>query len=377
MRKSLFITGGTGMVGKALIPLFLRESDLDIYILVHKLGSDLQKETLLENAFRLTKTEIEKFLERVYLLSGDITEQDLGIEKQARQKLEKKVNYIIHAAATTRFDLLIEEARKINVEGTRHVISLAKKCDKLERFGFISTAYVSGKRKGTIYENERAHECGFVNTYEQTKYEAEELIETIKPYIPATIYRLSTILGDSQTGKVDHFTAPHQSLRIMYLGLASMIPGTPDYSVDLIASDYTALTLFKLFLSHFKSNQTFHLVGGRAKSYSLQELINESYRYLGEFDPDWKMRDYPKPIIASEEAFELFLKSVNEADNPLLRGVVSALGHFAHQLNYPKEFDITNLKSYLPDYEKNLPDVRQYYPKIVEYCLKTKWGRNV
>lgn len=360
------------MVGRDLVPLFLKNTDWEIYLLVHDQGASLETENLLKTFFELASDQ--QFLKRVHLLSGDITKENLGIVGEA---IESKITHIIHAAATTRFDLPLEEARRINVTGTDHVLRFAEKCQNLKQFGFISTAYVSGKRVGTIYENGERHHDGFVNSYEQSKYEAEEMIESRKGKVPSAIYRLSTILGDSITGKVLHFTAPHQSLRIMYLGLASMVPGTPDYSVDLIPSDYTALTLFKLFSEHFQEGQIFHITAGKQKSYTLKELIDESFQYLGKFDPSWEKRHYPKPTIASVEAFELFLESVRAADNQLLRGVVSALGNFAHQLTYPKKFDISNLLAALPEYEKDLPDIREYYSKVVQYCLKTNWGKNV
>lgn len=359
------------MVGRELVPLFLKNDDWEIYLLIHDQGESLKAESLLETLFGLPLDS--NLVKRIHVITGDITQEDLGISDLA---FTNKITHIIHAAATTRFDLPLEEARRINVKGTANALQLAKRCDNLKQFGFLSTAYVSGKRIGKIYEKERVHHDGFVNSYEQSKYEAEGLIETAEPDVPTATYRLSTILGDSKTGKVLHFTAPHQSLRIMYLGLASMVPGTPDYLVDLIPSDYAALTLFELFSKRFKAGQVFHITAGKKKSYTLKELIDESFRYLGELDPQWQSRQYPKPVIASAEAFELFLRSVKDADNHLLRGVVSALGNFAHQLNYPKEFDIANLSVSLPKYEKNLPDVREYYSKVVQYCLKTNWGKH-
>ena len=359
------------MVGRELVPLFLKSTDSEIYLLIHDQGKSLEAESLLETLFGLSADP--KLAERIHIIAGDVTQEDLGISDLG---FVNKITQIIHAAATTRFDLPLEEARRINVKGTANTLEFAKRCVNLKQFGFLSTAYVSGKRTGKIYENERVHQDGFVNSYEQSKYEAEGLIEAVKSNLPTSTYRLSTILGDSKTGKVIHFTAPHQSLRIMYLGLASMVPGTPDYLVDLIPSDYTAVALFKLFSERFEAGQVFHITAGKEKSYTLKELIDESFRYLGDSDHQWKNREYPKPAIASAEAFELFLQSVKDADNHLLRGVVSALGNFAHQLNYPKEFDIANLSVSLPEYEKNLPDVREYYSKVVQYCLKTNWGKH-
>lgn len=359
------------MLGRELVPLFLKNTDYDIYLFVHLQGKELNKKALLRKLFRLSS---KLFEEKLHVLTGDITKKNLGLSKKDAAELNKVITDIIHAAAITRFDLDIDSIRKINVEGTKNVLEFAEHCVNLKQLAFISTPYTSGKRTGKIFENDRVHNSGFVNTYEQSKYEGEALVESASDKLPTVIYRISTIIGDSKTGKVTHFTAPHLSLRIMYLGLAAMVPGTPDYSIDLVPSDYAAKTIFALYTRHFKSKQVFHIVGGLKKSYKLQELIDETYECLSKLDPEWEKRQYPKPVISSIETFNLFIKSVEQANNPLFLSVIGALKSFAYQLNYPKEFDTTNLLNYIPQYEEELPDIRQYYPKVVEYCLRSNWG---
>jgi nucleoside-diphosphate-sugar epimerase len=79
-------------------------------------------------------------------------------------------------------DLLRPCARRgatINVEGTREVIGLAreaKSCGRLDRFIHVSTAYVAGKVTGTFRERQLDAGQEFRNTYEQTKWEAEHVV---------------------------------------------------------------------------------------------------------------------------------------------------------------------------------------------------------
>jgi len=372
MKRSLLITGATGMLGRELVPLFLKKSNFDIYLLLHQHSKILNKKKLLSNLYQIAPS---KNLDKLHLLIGDIAKPTLGISKKDRVKITRVITDIIHAAALTRFDLNIDEIRKINVKGTKNIINFAKQCKNLRQLSFISTPYISGKRTGKIFENERAHDSGFVNTYEQSKYEAEALIEKVGNQLPVSIYRLSTMIGNSKSGKVTHFTVPHLSLRIMYLGLVAMIPGTPDYSIDLVPSDYAAKVIFELYTNFFKPNKVFHIVSGFRKSYRLQELIDDTYKYLSDLDKEWGKKQYPKPIISSADTFDLFIKSIQEANNPLFLSVTGALKTFAYQLNYPKEFDMVNLLSCIPQYEENLPDIRQYYSKVVKYCLRSNWGK--
>ena len=251
---------------------------------------------------------------------------------------------------------------------TEHLIRFARRCRNLERFGLLSTAFVSGRRRGRILESERVHTAGFVNTYEQSKYEAEACLESSD--LPYVIYRLSTLVGDSQTGFTSRFTTPHQALRVMHLGLASLVPGLPGCSVDLIPTDWAAATIVKQFLGQPQTGRVIHLVAGSTRSYSLAQVIDESYERLGELDPAWKARRYPKPAITTQSAFQLLVQSAEQAQDPLMMGVLGMLKHFTEQFSYPKDFNTTNLNGVDPP-----PDIRDYYGRVVAYCLKTRWGR--
>jgi len=372
-KETLFITGGTGMIGKNLLPIFLKETNFIIFLLVHNKGKAEYTSDLLKNFFNISP-DGEK-LDRFKIVEGDITKQNLGLSNKKYEELLMETNYIIHAGATTKFDLPIDDAREINVTGTKNMLKFGSLCSDLKQFAFLSTAYVAGKQTGLIQENELFNDAGFVNSYEQSKYEAEKEVFSFSKKIPTTIYRLSTVLGDSNTGEVNHFTAPHQALRIMYLGLASMLPGSKDYKIDFISSDYTARTIFKLFCNKFIPSTVYHIVSGNEKSYSLKDLIDKTYLLFAKYDPDWSLKKYPKPVITSSENFDLFLESAEQTNNPLLFSVLKAMRHFAHQLSYPKEFDIMHLTEVVPEYSEGLPDIHNYYEKVVSYCLKTKWGK--
>ena len=371
---TVFITGPVGMIGSQLVRLFLKESDWNIYILLHETAVEMTLTDILRSYCGID--EPEKYTDRVQRFHGSITKKHLGMSKGKYQHLIAEVTHILHCAASTQFDLPLPEARKINCDGTAEIIALAEKCSNLVHLGFLSTVYVSGKRTGEIIETVKSeNSAGFANTYEQSKFEAERLVADRTDTLPVSIYRLSTVIGHSETGAVSHFTAPHQTLRVMYLGLASMIPGTPEYTVDLIASDYSATTIFKLFMAGASDELVFHIVSGKNKSYSLQEVIDKSYAALAKADPEWKAKQHPKPTIAPPESFSLFMETVREANNPLLHNVLTALESFAHQLNYPKSFSTRNTESVLPTYNEEVPHIQEYYQKVVLYCVKTGWGK--
>lgn len=365
---SLLITGSTGMAGREITRDLLTRTDAELTLVVHHTGKALSRPRLLRELLRLEPTPA--LLRRIRLVRGDLTRDRLGLPRVVYADLTSSIDGIIHAAATTRFDLALADARRINVTGTEHLVRFATRCRNLTRFGLLSTVFVSGRRQGPILESERVHAAGFVNTYEQSKYEAEACLESSG--LPHVIYRLSTLLGDSETGFTSHFTTPHQALRVMHLGLASLVPGLPDYSVDLIPTNWAAATVVDDFLSAAQMDRVIHLVAGSARSYNLAQVIDASYERLGELDPAWKARRYSKPAIATQAAFQLLVRSAERSRDPLMIGVLGMLKYFTEQFSYPKSFDATNLNGASPP-----PDIREYYGRVVAYCLKTNWGRHV
>jgi nucleoside-diphosphate-sugar epimerase len=355
------VTGAAGTVGSALIRRLLEDPEWRVTALVRPGGSRRPVGRLREDP-RLTVVE------------GDVTEPGLGWTRAELRERAATTTHVCHLAASTRFDTPLQQMRALNVRGTERVLEFAARCPRLQQFGLASTAYVSGRRTGPVLESELVHDAGFVNAYEQSKYEAELLAHDFADRVPVAIYRISTILGHSRSGAVRHHTAPHQALRIMSLGLASMLPGTPDYVVNLVPSDAVARALARLLREPAPAPRTYHLTAPPEKCFTLREMIDEGYRHFARLIPDWERRDYPKPAIVNRKAFDRFMDSVEQTGNPFLMGVTGALRHFAHQLLYPKEFDRTNTQEAWPEYAEWMPDVRSYFGRVVERCVSTGWG---
>src|SRR6185312_6951808 len=112
---------------------------------------------------------------KLHAVHGDIA---LGIPRIP------DVDAVLHGAASTAFGLPLAEARRTNVEATRNVLELASAVPGLTKLGYISTAFVAGRRTGRILESELQHDAGFVNSYEQSKYEAELLVRASDLPVP-------------------------------------------------------------------------------------------------------------------------------------------------------------------------------------------------
>ncbi len=309
--------------------------------------------------------------------AADIVRGDtLGLDDRTVAFLRERVTTIVHAAAMTRFDAPLDQARRVNVDGTRHVLEFAARCPSLERFCALSTIYVAGRRTGDVLESQLAHDAGFVNAYEQSKYEAEHLLQTWMDRLPITICRLSTILGDSGTGHVHRVAAIHQSIRFLYHSLLPMIPGEPDSPVDLIATDYAVDAVRHLAGSGFAAGRTVHVCAG-SDAIAEAELIDLAIAAFMRYRPAWRRRQIEKPAIVGLETFNLFRDSVDAVAEPALRASVSVLGHFAPQLAFPKRFDDRECRTALAGAGIVRPSIRDTIDAVVGYLITHQWGAAV
>jgi nucleoside-diphosphate-sugar epimerase len=365
MNKSILITGATGVMGRELVPTLYSTSDAELVLLVHKKGADENLPDFLQKYFGLYPSK------RIRVVQGDISREDLGLTRCDRWRLKKSVTHVLHSAANTRFGQGIEEARHSNVDGTQHVAAFASECPSLHLFGHVSTAYVSGKRTGRIREDELYHDRGFLNAYEQSKYEAECYIRSLEHRMPVAIFRPSIVLGDSRTGVVNKMDAPHQTMRLVYTGIASALPGDPDYPINFIPNDFAAAAISRLLLSDSSPGCTYHIAAGPERTMVLSEFVHVLCESFASIDPTWRSRHDGEPTVIN----------VSDADSaaPLAENKggfrVMKMLKSLQQLDYPKTFDRGNVIDAIPEYDEKLPDPREYLSKVVRYCLASHWGR--
>ncbi|XP_023335240.1 putative fatty acyl-CoA reductase CG5065 isoform X2 [Eurytemora carolleeae] len=135
--KTIFVTGGTGFIGKVLIEKLLRSTEVSqIYVLTRpKKGETPQQriKKLVESGLFDTLREISpNSLERVHAIQGDVEEVGLGIQDTDLDILYHEVDIVIHSAATVRFDENLSKALRINVNGVSEILTICKQMKKLE-----------------------------------------------------------------------------------------------------------------------------------------------------------------------------------------------------------------------------------------------------
>jgi thioester reductase-like protein len=187
MKPTVFLTGATGFLGMEVLARLLEAGDRKVVALV-RAADDAAAEDRLYGVLNTLWRDPTPYRANVRAVAGDVTSPGLGLEQTARNALAEEVGAVLHCAASISFDLPVEDARAINVEGTREVIGFARECKalgRLERFVHVSTAYVAGKYEGTFRERQLDAGQEFRNTYEQTKWEAEHVVREATDLSPA------------------------------------------------------------------------------------------------------------------------------------------------------------------------------------------------
>ncbi|XP_017034883.1 fatty acyl-CoA reductase wat [Drosophila kikkawai] len=222
--SEIFVTGGSGVVGKALIEKLLRSLNVRrIYILLRPRRQLTAAQRLLRlrqaTIFHVLAKEKPEALDKLVAVPGDVSLPGLGIEPEMIE-LMKNVSLVFHCAATVRFDEPLRVALRLNVGGTLEAMKFAEGLPRLRIFVHVSTFYSNPylKRVEPKYYSSpmdwrlclrlldevpddkmlnaltRKLIVGFPNTYTFTKNLAESLVNDYRHRLPLIVYRPSIVL---------------------------------------------------------------------------------------------------------------------------------------------------------------------------------------
>lgn len=195
------VTGATGFIGGALVTELLRRTGDRVVMLVRPSvegagSAEARGIGAIAHAIAIYGAEVvpEELRERCRVVVGDIGAPGCGVEDAGAIGA---VEQVWHCAASLRYeDRHRAEIEATNVGGTGHVLELARRVGATT-FNDMSTAYVAGRRSGTIAEClVDAVECN--NHYERSKVAAEKLVSGTAG-MRWRILRPSVVVGHSRS----------------------------------------------------------------------------------------------------------------------------------------------------------------------------------
>ena len=255
---AILLTGATGLVGGELLPRLLAAAPA---VTVHCLVRARDRAELERRASELVAGAglTRESIARVRVHAGDMGAPDLGLGS-SRAALAREVRSVVHTAASTRFDLDLADARRRNVQGTAHVLDFARAAGA--HLHHVSTAYVVGDGRG-----------GFHNSYEQSKSESEALVLGATGELPVTVYRPSIIVGDSRTGRTQHFRVMYDPFKWVIYGKTSLLPCRPQVRIDVVPVDWVCDSVVALGGRADARGRSHLLSCGAAGAASIGEIL--------------------------------------------------------------------------------------------------------
>jgi nucleoside-diphosphate-sugar epimerase len=202
--KTILLTGGSGLIGQALLETF---AGMRVVCLVRRALINVPN---------------------VETIRGDICEPRLGLGVDQFNDLCRRVDYVVHSAATTSFADTKASTFRTNVEGTRHVLEFASRANA--PLCHLSTAFAKPAIAGDAAQP---------NFYQASKAEAEAVVRTSG--VPHVILRPSVVIGDSHDGRMSRFQGFQFLCELMLRGVVPIwVPTSPDAYMDFIPQDIVA-----------------------------------------------------------------------------------------------------------------------------------------
>jgi thioester reductase-like protein len=277
------LTGFPGFIGTRLVARLLKDdAELRIAALVEPQMADRARDV----AAGLPGGD------RIEIVEGDIADPKLGLSADRYVELAGDVSDVFHLAAIYNLAVGEEIARRVNVDGTRHVIAFCEACTDLRRHNYVSTCYVAGLRTGLARESELNEGQQFKNFYESTKYAAEVEVRASMDHVPTTVFRPGIVVGDSRTGETQKFDGPYFILRAISsfsrYGLPLVKMGSADAPFNAVPVDFIVDALAVGSKLPETEGQTLQLVDPQPLSAaSLVELLSQTYAGRPPRIPTW------------------------------------------------------------------------------------------
>ncbi|XP_026420856.1 alcohol-forming fatty acyl-CoA reductase-like isoform X2 [Papaver somniferum] len=284
---------------------------------------------------------------KVTPIFGDVSLENMGMEdSDLEKKLHKEINFVVHFAATTTLQERYDVALAVNTLGAKHVSNFAEKCENLEMFLHVSTAFVcirempgvkletpisqtfketskfldiieeekklvqqklnelkaeqvSKKQETTAMIKlgiERANTYGWPNTYLFTKALGEITIgRHLKKNLPVVILRPTAVTGTYREpfpGWIEGFKSLDPLVISVGRGKLPCFIGDHESSLDIIPGDMVVNAIIVIMVNHAKTNNhgirhdhndiIYHIGNSSTQSTSVVKLLDYAYDYFRE-----------------------------------------------------------------------------------------------
>jgi long-chain acyl-CoA synthetase len=373
----ILLTGATGFVGGELLGRLLARDTRDIVCLVRAPTSAAARErgtAALHAALGRQPTGTEH--RRVRWLPADLERPGLGLTDAHRGDLTRDLEEIFHCAASTRFDLPLETARRANVRATLGVLDLAAAAASrgtFRRFHHVSTSYVAGRTHGTVDADFLPPDdaAAYRNSYERTKAEAERWLRACRDQIPLTIYRPSIIVGDSRTGRTRSWNVVYFPMRLMVAGRLPFLPAWGAALLDCVPVDYVVDGLLALAGRPDTVGGGLHLTAG-PEALTVTRFVDHCAAGLARSD---RVGRGFRTRLLGRIGWHTLARLYRVAGGATARRTLESFAPCVAYGSVSTRFENSRERMLLAGAGVRLPAADQFFARAVDYALAHDFGR--
>jgi long-chain acyl-CoA synthetase len=368
-RGDVLLTGATGFLGTALLARLVQAPyERRVWALV-RADDERAAAARVRAALTPLVDDVDAACARVVAVPADLEQPWLGLDTRQTEAIAAAVTEVIHAAASVSFTLPLDQARAINVEGTRRVLDLAARCGErgaaLTRFAHVSTAYVAGTHHGRFTEDDADVGQGFHNSYERTKLEAEQLVRAQAERLPVQILRPSIVVGEEEGGWTSSFNVIYTPLRAFARGALPAIPARRGAPVDVVSISYVAAAILALALTDAGCCRTYHLTSGDEPA-TVAELLDLGERRLRR----------PAPRVVAPLLYRRVLHPLMVwRSSGARRGWLRRADVFFPYFDAKVRFDTRRARAALEPIGLRPAPLAAYFDALIDYAESCDWGR--
>lgn len=358
----ILITGSDGYIGLGVAKNLLQSTDHDLFLWVRSKNQD----ELQQKKNKLTRFLGQESEGRYRVFTGDLLD-----EEPFASVPSEEVDVLIHSAAVIRFNVESEMADDVNIEGARKIFDFAQKAKNIKQVNYLSTVYASGQVEGAIEERLYPVDIPFTNHYERSKNAAESILVNKFPNLPWNIVRVATIIADDESGHVTQFNAIHNTLRLLYNGLISLVPGKEETPLYFVTKEFVCQAITSVVESGMQ-HKIFNVCHTEEESANLGELLNIVFEVF-EADDSFQQRRILRPIMVSENDFQTIASDLQSVSTGIVGDAMASVSPFAGQLFRHKTFLNQQLRETMPNYRA--PEIKNLIKNTTRYLVSSKWGR--
>lgn len=338
--NNVLLLGSNGFVGMHIIDSFIKKDTGKIYCLIREKNNISSTKRFIDTLHYYFGNKLDEYLNtRIFILTGDILEENFGLSSQNLSLLNHSVDIVIDTAANVKHYGKESEFKKINVDSVQNIVQYCTNYGK--KLIYISSLSVSGNN--TLEENHNFIEDTYTfsekdlyfgqhinNLYVKSKFLAERFIlqNVHENGLEAQIYRIGNITNRYSDGKFQvNYTENAFANKLKALISLKCVPKSLLNSyVEFSPVDYCADAIITLMQNYLDSSTVFH-------------IYNHHHVYISELISMLNMAGIPLKVVDNHRFRKVVNKMIDK--NPsTLNAIINDFDN--DTLSYQSNISITS-----------------------------------